>query len=544
MKSKRIYCLMALLIGLTFASQAQIGIGTTNVHSSARLQIDATDKGFLPPRVNLTGTGDVTTIASPATGLFVYNTATAGTSPSNVTPGFYYYDGSRWQRIINQQPDATISFNQNTPTTGGVVFTPNIQNSTDYIYVSSTNNSQWTYNGSTYVTYTPPSSTPWMLSGGTTDAGSNKSDAVYRTGSVGLGATTTPNASAQLDVNSTTRGFLPPRMTSTQRDAISSPAAGLMVYNSTDNRLDVRQNTTWRSLATLDGTETLTNKTLTTPTIASGSSQWANSLTINPTTHGTSMRASIWIDGWSLLQDINGNGTKNFAIGQTIAGPNYPTRLLINTNGDIGIGNTAPNARLDIRTSPTSTTDPGAGLLGIGTATTTAANTAGAGAIRYSTTSGGTLEYSNGSAWNTIQSNVTKSLVSGYLNPVTYSNSFFGDLAATEVIDVNNDFASSTFTAPRTGNYTFTITLSSDNTNGANALGVWEVQVTPSSGNKMVSRFMVPASVASGYIATVTGAYTVQLTAGTTVKFQIYNSLGFSKTIAGQDYNRFSIVEN
>jgi len=46
---------------------------------------------------------------------------------------------------------------------------------------------------------------------------------------VGVG-TATPHASAALDITSTTSGLLPPRMTQTQRNAISTPAAGLMVY--------------------------------------------------------------------------------------------------------------------------------------------------------------------------------------------------------------------------------------------------------------------------------------------------------------------------
>ena len=48
---------------------------------------------------------------------------------------------------------------------------------------------------------------------------------------LGIG-TSTPNASALLDVTSTTRGAVLPRMNTTQMNAISSPVAGLMVYNS------------------------------------------------------------------------------------------------------------------------------------------------------------------------------------------------------------------------------------------------------------------------------------------------------------------------
>ncbi len=46
---------------------------------------------------------------------------------------------------------------------------------------------------------------------------------------VGIG-TTSPNTSAALDVESTTKGFLPPRMTGAQRNAIATPAQGLMIY--------------------------------------------------------------------------------------------------------------------------------------------------------------------------------------------------------------------------------------------------------------------------------------------------------------------------
>src|SRR5689334_17533140 len=49
------------------------------------------------------------------------------------------------------------------------------------------------------------------------------------TGSAGIG-TTTPAATALLDMVSTSKGLLIPRMTKTQRDAIAAPATGLMIF--------------------------------------------------------------------------------------------------------------------------------------------------------------------------------------------------------------------------------------------------------------------------------------------------------------------------
>lgn len=60
--------------------------------------------------------------------------------------------------------------------------------------MSTVDGSQWTYNGSTYITYTPPASIAWNLAGGTTDAGSNKTSAIVRSGNVGIGSgITTPS---------------------------------------------------------------------------------------------------------------------------------------------------------------------------------------------------------------------------------------------------------------------------------------------------------------------------------------------------------------
>lgn len=67
------------------------------------------------------------------------------------------------------------------------------------------------------------------------------------TGNVGIG-TTTPAASALLDMNSTTKGMLMPRMTSAQRTAIASPANGLMVYDITTSSIWYYNSSAWTNM--------------------------------------------------------------------------------------------------------------------------------------------------------------------------------------------------------------------------------------------------------------------------------------------------------
>lgn len=85
--------------------------------------------------------------------------------------------------------------------------------------------------------------------------------------SVGFG-TTHPNTTAKVDITSTTQGFLPPRMTYAQRNAIVSPAQGLMVYCTdcgTNGQPQYYNGAAWRSM---DG-GTPTNPVLSTVTICS-----------------------------------------------------------------------------------------------------------------------------------------------------------------------------------------------------------------------------------------------------------------------------------
>ncbi len=198
MQLKPVIILFSIFVN--YVSIAQVGIGTNNPHASAALEVLTTNKGFLAPRVALLSNIDVATIASPATGLMIYNTASAGTSPNVVVPGYYYYNGLKWERLVTTTPDATVEFNTANPSTGSPIFTPNTPASADYIYVSSVDASQWFWNGSAYVTYVAPASTAWNLANTTNDAGNNKTANIWRSGNIGIGMN---NPTVPLEVRST-----------------------------------------------------------------------------------------------------------------------------------------------------------------------------------------------------------------------------------------------------------------------------------------------------------------------------------------------------
>ncbi|MGB1296161.1 MAG: hypothetical protein ACPG6V_11835 [Flavobacteriales bacterium] len=104
---KKIIALSCIFIGFETELCAQIGIGTTSPHASSKLDVSASDKGLLIPRVALTGSDDVTTIATPTTSLLIYNTSTANTgTATEVETGFYFFDGTQWVKLkAGNEPD-------------------------------------------------------------------------------------------------------------------------------------------------------------------------------------------------------------------------------------------------------------------------------------------------------------------------------------------------------------------------------------------------------------------------------------------------------
>lgn len=87
--------LLSLLIGSFVCSQ--VGIGINQPDASAALDVTATNKGILVPRVTLNNNTLQLSSATNATGLLVYNVGGTGA----LTAGYYFWNGSEWRTIDN-----------------------------------------------------------------------------------------------------------------------------------------------------------------------------------------------------------------------------------------------------------------------------------------------------------------------------------------------------------------------------------------------------------------------------------------------------------
>jgi len=369
---KKILLILVLLVCcflliMESASAQNIGINATGAApaASAMLDISATNKGLLIPQVALTATNTAGPVTSPATSLLVYNTATAGSSPNNVIPGYYYWNGSAWIVLNSSSNLSAWKATGNAGTTAGANFVGNtdsvdlvlktnnkerarisaagkvgigssafdatnpeklivnsgvtssvnaivgkgsinnylqlnIQNqstgtsaSSDVVATANNGSETTNYidmgiNGSAYTagvvggandaylynlgqnllvgTGTAGKSLI-LVAGGTNIATSERLRIDGSTGNIGIG-TTTPQA--RLDIASTTGGLLMPRMTTAQRDAITSPPLSSYIYNTTTNCFNVYVGTGWKSLGYSSSTQIVVTSLADLPTPASG----------------------------------------------------------------------------------------------------------------------------------------------------------------------------------------------------------------------------------------------------------------------------------
>ena len=329
---------------------AQTGIGTTTPHVSAKLEVAAINKGFLPPRVALTGINDLSTIATPATGLVVFNTATAGTTPNNVLPGYYYYDGTKWNQLVDQ--GSLNSFSGFVPnyaqsnassvtrsSVGDIVISQSITSSGRPIQIIVTGDAN------------PQSNGAWVQL------------QLFRDGTA-IGKKIQAESSSSNENVPYCLNFIdnPTAGTYTYTARITAIGGGSFQFGEADgNQITLLELGAWSAgtmpvskggtgvtTSTGSGNTVLSNSpTLETPIISSGNTAFPSSINVIPTTHATSKRAALWLDGWGIMQDILGNGSKNFSISQTFGGT-YPPRLFINTDGNVGIGTESPVAKLDV----------------------------------------------------------------------------------------------------------------------------------------------------------------------------------------------------
>jgi len=119
--------------------------------------------------------------------------------------------------------------------------------------------------------------------GGTTftDGGADS----FTTDDIAIGQASAPETSAALEVESTTKGFLPPRMTTAQRNAISNPVEGLIIYNISMQQLQYHNGSAWTAIGAVDSPAS------TTPLVLS----WGYSGTVGTLGNGVATAISAYI---------------------------------------------------------------------------------------------------------------------------------------------------------------------------------------------------------------------------------------------------------
>ncbi|WP_449401344.1 hypothetical protein [Chryseobacterium wanjuense] len=151
---------------------------------------------------------------------------------------------------------------------------------------------------------------------------------VTSNGNIGVG-TPTPSSSAILDLTSNNKGFLPPRLTTAQRDAINPKPAGLVVYNTTNNCLEFWNSATWVSTCggTAPGTITTLNcsgasntGTLTSGAAASGVTSSIPYTGGNGGSYGGQAVSSTGVTGLTATLSPGNFGTGSGSVTYTITG--------------------------------------------------------------------------------------------------------------------------------------------------------------------------------------------------------------------------------
>jgi hypothetical protein len=101
---------------LSLTANGNVGIGTAAAINPAALDVTATNKGVIFPRVPLTGATDAVTVPGVSDGILVYNTSITGTGQNAINQGYYYWQTNRWNKLQTSAYSGVI-FGVHNPTT-------------------------------------------------------------------------------------------------------------------------------------------------------------------------------------------------------------------------------------------------------------------------------------------------------------------------------------------------------------------------------------------------------------------------------------------
>lgn len=105
-----------LVFYTTLNAQIKVGNNPTVINSSAIMELESDNKGFLLPRLQLTSVSSPAPLPEHVAGMIVYNTATA----TGLIPGFYYNDGTKWVGVSQSTVTGLLSADNGLSNVAGV----------------------------------------------------------------------------------------------------------------------------------------------------------------------------------------------------------------------------------------------------------------------------------------------------------------------------------------------------------------------------------------------------------------------------------------
>ena len=331
--------IMFIIVQSTIA-QNNVGIGTNTPNASAKLDITDANKGILIPRVALTASNAAGPITSPANSLLVYNTANASSGATLVTPGYYYWNGTAWIRLLNSK---TINANNGLSVVSDTL-----------IQLGGTLNKNTSIEMAGFSLAFPQTSGTAIANQFSVDGTTFSVDALNDRVGVGIAS-----PSAKLEVNgAATQAVLELNGTnnpeillqnngSTRLEIGIATGASAYITNSAVNDVIVRQTGGQKILFSSSASGTTNDLTISGGNVGVNTSAPAYKLdvngTINATDFGAAGSQNIRVGDDAYLSDVDAAHT--MAIQSTTSNA---ASYLHGSAGNIGVGTTTLNAKLDV----------------------------------------------------------------------------------------------------------------------------------------------------------------------------------------------------